>query len=299
MATPIKLFIAYAPEDEAWRKILENHLMPLERENIIQPWHLGKIIPGEEWEAKTQDQMELAQIILLLVSPDFMASESCYGQQMQWAIQYHNNGRARVIPVLLRPVDWESTPFGKMQVLPSNSQPVTAWSNPDAAFLEIVQGLKHVINTERFPFKDLRLDRKVIVCLEARLINHRNEIIEVRHQEKWIKPQSAYPYALMREVFISTNRMPSRGGKYEIELSVRGQSPFFVKKGGNIPITGDKGWDWWMRTIPIPTFECDVWCNLQVINDEVLSYEFHIGPPGSNAPKTEFRGYQQLHLENS
>lgn len=293
MAIPIQLFIVYAPEDEAWRKLLEAHLMPLEREGIIQPWHLGKMIPGEEWEQKTRRQVELAQIILLLVSPDFMASESCYEQQLQWAMQRQNKGKARIVPVLLRPVDWKNAPFGKMQVLPSNDQPVTTWKNTDQAFLKVVEGLRQVMNSENFLLNELEFSRKIIY-LEAKLINHKNEIIEIRRQEKWIKSQSLFPYELMREVFISTSRMPSRGGKYEIKLSVLGESPFFVKRGGNIPITGDKGWDWFMRTIPIPTFECDVWCDLQVTEGNILRYEFHIGPPGSNAPKTEFKGYQQL-----
>ncbi len=267
--------------------------MPLEREGIIQPWHLGKMIPGEEWEQKTRRQVELAQIILLLVSPDFMASESCYEQQLQWAMQRQNKGKARIVPVLLRPVDWKNAPFGKMQVLPSNDQPVTTWKNTDQAFLKVVEGLRQVMNSENFLLNELEFSRKIIY-LEAKLINHKNEIIEIRRQEKWIKSQSLFPYELMREVFISTSRMPSRGGKYEIKLSVLGESPFFVKRGGNIPITGDKGWDWFMRTIPIPTFECDVWCDLQVTEGNILRYEFHIGPPGSNAPKTEFKGYQQL-----
>ena len=149
MFNSLTVFIVYAPEDEVLRKKLEIHLATLQREGAIQPWHSGKIIPGEEWEQHIKQKLEAAQIILLLISSDFIASDACYNEQMQQAIQQHRTRKSRVIPVLLRPADWESTQFRRFRVLPENAMPVTTWSNQDEAFLSVVKGLRKVTEEMR------------------------------------------------------------------------------------------------------------------------------------------------------
>src|SRR5205807_9146396 len=94
-----------------------------------------------------------AHIILLLVSPDFIASEYCYSIEMKRAIERHEKGEARVIPVILRPVDnWKSTPFGKLSPLPSNGTPVTLWQDHDEVLLTIAQGIRKVVEELRNKF---------------------------------------------------------------------------------------------------------------------------------------------------
>ncbi|SRR6266436_2206735 len=86
-----------------------------------------------------------AQIILLLVSPDFLASEYCYGDEVERAMKRHEAGEAIVIPIILRPVEWEDTPFSKLQPLPTDGRPATRWRNLDEAFLDIERGIRKAI----------------------------------------------------------------------------------------------------------------------------------------------------------
>jgi hypothetical protein len=142
---PLLLFYSYAHEDEPLREELEKHLRMLSREGLISEWHDRKILAGAAWAQEIDAYLEAASIVLLLVSPDFLASDYCYEIEMQRALERHRLGLARVIPVILRPCDWQHTPFASLQCLPRNGQPVTTWYDQDEAFLDIAQGLRRVI----------------------------------------------------------------------------------------------------------------------------------------------------------
>ncbi len=131
-----QVFFCYAHEDEALLNKLKAHLNPLQRQGLIDFWHDRNISAGTEWGREIDEHLKTAQIILLLVSPDFLASDYCYTYEMQQAIARHDRGEARVIPVILRPVYWRGAPFGKLQVLPTDAKPVTSssWHNWDEAF---------------------------------------------------------------------------------------------------------------------------------------------------------------------
>src|SRR5437588_12184082 len=88
----------------------------------------------------------MADVNLLLVSPDFIQSDYCYGKEMQQAIDRHSAKEAKVIPILLRSVDWTDTPFKHLQVLPTNARPITLWSDYDAAFEDVARGIRRVVN---------------------------------------------------------------------------------------------------------------------------------------------------------
>ena len=143
---PIELFYSYAPEDEALRTQLDTHLAMLKRQNLIQGWHHREILPGQHWEQEVDAHLRSARIILLLISPAFIASEYCYSVELRQAMQRQAAGNARVIPLILRPCDWEGAIFGKLQALPKNAKPVTLWTNRDSAFTDIAKGLRGVIN---------------------------------------------------------------------------------------------------------------------------------------------------------
>ena len=95
---PVKLFYSYAPEDASLRNQLEIHLKLLSRQGYISEWHDQKIVPGTLWTQAIDEHLKAAQIILLLISPDFMASDYCYGVELQEAMKKHNAGEARMIP---------------------------------------------------------------------------------------------------------------------------------------------------------------------------------------------------------
>jgi tetratricopeptide (TPR) repeat protein len=138
----IRVFYCYAHEDQAMRDELEKHLGILKRHGQIIGWHDRDISAGNEWEHEINSHLNLADIILLLVSPDFIHSEYCYSVEMSRALERHYAGEAYVIPIILRPVDWDDAPFSKLQVLPTNKRPITSWPNADEAFLDVARGIR-------------------------------------------------------------------------------------------------------------------------------------------------------------
>ena len=140
------VFISYAHEDLAYLKELEKHLANLKRQNSITSWYDRDINPGTEWESQIMEKLNTAQIILLLVSADFINSDFCYSVELQQALARQESGQVRVIPIIVRPVDRKGAPFAKLQALPSGAKPITKWSTHDDAFLDIVQGIRRAID---------------------------------------------------------------------------------------------------------------------------------------------------------
>ena len=139
------VFISYAHEDRKFRDELAKHLSNLRNQGVISDWYDGDILPGTEWEPRIMDHLQTAQIILLLISKNFMASKFCYGIELQEAIDRHDANQARVLPIILRPTDWEGAPFEKLLMLPSDARPISAWSSRDAAFKDVVAGIRRAI----------------------------------------------------------------------------------------------------------------------------------------------------------
>lgn len=149
--TPIEVFFSYARKDELLKEKLADQLAVLQRLGMITRWDDQMISAGTDWEQEIERRLESAQIILLLVSADFLASEFCYGREMKRAIERHDRGEARVIPVILRSCLWTEAPFGKLQVLPKNAKPVTKWEDIDEAFENVAAGIQKAIRELRSP----------------------------------------------------------------------------------------------------------------------------------------------------
>ncbi|MFL5658182.1 MAG: TIR domain-containing protein [Ktedonobacteraceae bacterium] len=171
----IEVFYSYAHEDEALLNKLKSHLSILRREGLITEWYDRQIVPGTEWEHVIDDHINTASIILLLISPDFIASDYCYSVEMAQAMQRHKASDACVIPIILRPADWTRAPLAELQALPTNAKPVTTWSNRDEAFVDIVKGMRKAIENfhtsllrqdpTRFPNKSIRYFMSLEECL--------------------------------------------------------------------------------------------------------------------------------------
>lgn len=141
----VDIFFSYASQDEDLRNELETHLALLKRQGQIRTWHDRRIDVGQEWQGAIDAHLESADLILLLISPAFIASDYCWGREMKRALERHENGKARVIPIILRPVDWHGSAFGKLRALPRNGRPLTSWENRDEALLSVVQDLRTII----------------------------------------------------------------------------------------------------------------------------------------------------------
>ena len=142
----IKIFFSYAHEDETLRDELAKHLKLLERQGIIDSWCDQAISPGEEWKQAIFEQLNQADIILLLISADFLASDFCWSVELKRAMERHEQEEALVIPIILREVDWKGAPFAKLQALPKNVQPVNNWKDRDQAFTDIARGIRRAVN---------------------------------------------------------------------------------------------------------------------------------------------------------
>lgn len=141
----IEVFYSYSHKDEALRDELDKHLTILRRQGVIGGWHDRKITAGREWAGEIDRHLDSAQIILLLISADFLASDYCYDVEMRRAMERHERGEARVISVMLRDVDWHDAPFAKLQVLPTDAKPVANWPNHDQAFKDVAVGIRKVV----------------------------------------------------------------------------------------------------------------------------------------------------------
>ena len=143
----LRLFYSYSHKDEPLRDQLDTHLKILQRQQLIQPWHDRRIIAGEKWADEIDDNLTRADIILLLISADFIASDYCYDIELQQAMERHHNGEAQVIPIILRSVDWSGTPFSQLQGLPTDAKAVTQWNNHDDAWLNVETGIKRAVES--------------------------------------------------------------------------------------------------------------------------------------------------------
>lgn len=135
-------------QDERYLDQLETSLSQVRRK-LISIWHDRKILPGQEWGPEIDKNLEEADIVLLLVSPDLLNSEYTYSREMTRALERHKFGQAAVVPIILRPSDWQNSPLEGLQVLPSKGRAVTSWSNRDEAWLDVAQGLRRLISNQR------------------------------------------------------------------------------------------------------------------------------------------------------
>jgi hypothetical protein len=136
------VFFSYCHVDEALRDQLEKQLSMLKRQGVIETWHDRRIVAGQEIDAAIDQRINSDEIILLLVSPDFIASDYCYNIEMARAMERHEAGQATVIPVILRACDWHHAPFGKLMGTPQDGKPVTQWPDRDEAFLQVAKEVR-------------------------------------------------------------------------------------------------------------------------------------------------------------
>lgn len=141
------IFVSYSHKDEQFREELEVHLAMLKREGSIDVWHDRRIVAGSEINSTIDVELERSDIVLLLISPDFLASSYCFDVEVQRAMQLRSQGKCEVIPAILRPCDWQSAnaPFSKLLAVPKDGFPVSKWPDRDDAFLDIVKQLRKAL----------------------------------------------------------------------------------------------------------------------------------------------------------
>lgn len=139
------VFMSYSHKDESLRDQLEAHLALLKNQELIEAWHDRRIQAGTDVDNAIFEKLEIADVILLLISSDFISSQYCFSREMSRAMQRHEEKEARVVPVILRPCDWKSAPFGKLMAVPKDGKPVTTWADRDEAFADIASQIRRIV----------------------------------------------------------------------------------------------------------------------------------------------------------
>lgn len=142
----LKVFISYAHQDEDLVKDLNKQLESLRQRGLITPWYDRLLLAGKE-KIEIIRHLNASQIILLMISPDFLASNYHVSNEMQQAMLLRAKNKAHVIPVILRPTNWEIPPLDQLRALPTDGKPVTLWQDKDSAFLNITEGLRDVAHS--------------------------------------------------------------------------------------------------------------------------------------------------------
>jgi hypothetical protein len=146
--TATNVFYSYAQQDEDIQRALDTHLTPLKRSGLINVWHNRLLLAGDEWDAVVQQQLQQAQVIILLISADFLDSEKLWKQQLLPAIERHNNKQALVIPIIVRSCLWKQSILGSLQALPksgNNIQSASQAGNQDDVLYEVSQEIQKAI----------------------------------------------------------------------------------------------------------------------------------------------------------
>jgi len=140
-----KLFVSYSRRDSEFLEDFKTHIAGLKRNDLIEEWIDQQINPGEVWEKTLKLELETADIIIFFVSSDFIASDYIHNVEVTKAIERHNNSEVIIVPVIIRPCDFQSTQLNIFQALPKNAEPVSKWEDKDEAWLNVVEGIKRII----------------------------------------------------------------------------------------------------------------------------------------------------------
>lgn len=145
----MKAFISYSHKDAGALDRLHTHLAMLRREGAIEAWFDRVILAGGELDAEITAQLESCELFLLLVSPDFLASDYCVEREMERALERHAAGDARVVPIIIEPCDWTASPLRQLKALPRDAKPVSEWTNENNAYLDVVNEIRRNLRSDR------------------------------------------------------------------------------------------------------------------------------------------------------
>lgn len=158
MSQKIKIFYSYSHADEDLKNELDKHLAMLKRNELIDVWNDRALVAGQDWDESIKRELLAADIIISLISADFLSSNYIWDVELKEAMRRNEAKEAVLVSVILRPCEWKDAPFAKWQLLPRNALPVVKWPDIDSAFVNVVKGLKQVIDLvkkrkEDFPVK--------------------------------------------------------------------------------------------------------------------------------------------------
>jgi hypothetical protein len=141
-----RIFISYAHEDEDLKGELDKHLKVLKRSSKVEVWSDRQLAAGQEWDESIMSELRRANIILLLISVDFNASDFIWDKELAVAMDRHKEGTSRVVPIILRKCNWEGLPYAALQALPRHARPITEYADRDIAYTEIAEAVEQLVD---------------------------------------------------------------------------------------------------------------------------------------------------------
>jgi tetratricopeptide (TPR) repeat protein len=222
----VTVFYCYASEDEKHLRELEKHLGSLKRLGKVTTWYDRQIAPGMEWEHEIEAHLNAADIILLLISPDFMQSDYCYNVEMKRAMARHNSPeKTEVIPIILRPVNWQDTPIGQLQAWPTKGKPVVLWNNRDEGYQNAAKGITKVVSAQ------LALQWKN----EGKsyyMVGSHEEALQAYNEALHLNPKNAEIHRDKGHVLLKLNRYNEALDAYNEAIQLKpSDEHFYIHKG--------------------------------------------------------------------
>jgi CheY-like chemotaxis protein len=222
-AAPVTLFYSYAHEDEGLRDELQGHLKILERRGLLAPWHDRRIVPGQDWSQQIDTNLRLADLVLLLVSKDFIESDYIMGTELGAAMQRHAAQQTVVVPIVVRAVDLDpedatDLPFLKLQGLPTNLRPVTSWPNRDEAWTDVAKGLRATVKgiRERRPPPPVHQPAPVAAAAPARSASA-DPFEAFDGDRSFIRPAAVRPDPVLDRLLTAVSQQVDEAGRLRNE----------------------------------------------------------------------------------
>lgn len=197
----MKLFLSYSHQDEELKNQFETHLSQFKRDKLIESWNDRKITPGENWCKEISIHLEDADIIIFLISSDFIASDYCCEIEVKKGIQQHNEGKSILVPIVVRPCNWKDMEIGKFQALPTDLKPIVTWNNKDEGWLNVIFGLKKLINEfkEEKKGKIMLSEKKILTPAFNKWLSDTEIVFKHRRKEE-IKLNDIFVYPDLKRV---------------------------------------------------------------------------------------------------
>lgn len=188
MSNPVNIFIAYSRSDAAFLDELRRHLMPLSRSERIKVWYDGEIDAGRVWEIEIKKALASAEIIILMVSSDSIASDYFYGNEVAAALSRHETGTARVVPLIIRACQWAETPLKNLQAVPKDGRPIANWQPRDDGWFDAAEAIGRLVS-------DIERERKAaanaIYEKEKREIEAKNASLAAQIETQRLEKKAA------------------------------------------------------------------------------------------------------------
>ncbi len=145
----LKTFVSYCHQDEPWFDRFRIHVAPLVMNGIISIWSDQEIMAGQSLDSEIASNMSSAELFVLLLSPAYFASDYCMNVELAHAISRHLSNEVKIVPIIVESCKWDAIPkLRELKIVPKDAKPISEWSDQNAAFVEVVNEIENLVQSE-------------------------------------------------------------------------------------------------------------------------------------------------------